>query len=215
MLIPEQVDPAVRDYVVNEYRRGLTGDGCIGLHGTSLETIQYLLANGVLPGGIKNHRMDDEPGEVFYTPLKHTGTISSVDIEMSTWYAKKNGARHFLSSQLNLDLSKPQSHVIVNRLANHTSVPLADNPKFQKLFTTKGWHPSEIQNLVELAEEQKGIIVGIRTQVSSRYQISNTDRLGGYNDGPRIITKGKGLPFTNILGILPLGDREQQFFDTL
>lgn len=215
MLIPEQVDPAIRDYVIHEYHRGLTPEGCIGLHGTSLEAIQYLLAKGVLPGGIKNHRMDEEPGEVFYTPLEHAGTISPVDMQMGTWYAKKNGARHFLSTQLGLDLSKPQSHAIVNSLVNHTSVPFSDDSKFQKLFATKGWDHSKMQNLVELAEEQMGIIIGIRTQVGNKYQISDTDRLGGHNDGPRIITKGKGLPFTDLVGILPLGNRERQFFNSL
>src|SRR3989344_1618615 len=37
-------------YLVNEVNRGLTYDGCIGFHGTTMDTIMYVMKHGIIPG---------------------------------------------------------------------------------------------------------------------------------------------------------------------
>lgn len=210
----EQISPEVRDHIRQEYRRGLTADGCIGLHGTSLNALHYLLANGVLAGETRVGRFAGEKGDVYFYRLAKRGIIFPVDLEEATWYAQTNAMRHFLYAELDLEIQKRQDEAMIDFLIDRRIAGVTD-PMYRKLFERRGWDPQEIEKLLELGLEQRGIIVGIREEVGEKYSISERDLWGGMTDDPRIITAGRGLPFTEIIGIRALGEAEKAFLDDL
>lgn len=65
--------------------RSLRVKGCIGYHGTSLETVEYLLKHGVLPGHTNSSDSLLLPREFYFNPRLHKFPLTHPLFTKSSW----------------------------------------------------------------------------------------------------------------------------------
>lgn len=193
----------VKAHIKSEFWRGLTDDGCLGYHGLSLETLQYVLGHGVIPGETIVWREDiphNDLGDVFYYPP------FSDDVNSVTSYAATIAARHHFATLLGLSLSNLEDINIAREL---TYGSVEEESKFVQLLMARGVSYANIKKCVRVAEQQKGLVIGFSLDVLRKFPVEDREVHG--DAGWKIVTNGSGLPFHYIYGIKAVGKRESDF----
>lgn len=209
----ELINPAIRSHIRTEFQRGITSTDCLGVHGTSLEKLQYMCRNGVLPGKQNSGEARFSKGDIFFDRVKN-GIISINDMDDVAYYAKLNGGQHYIMKTLGMNFSDERDYSVALGFLGQSKY-IDQNKKFVELIKKRNWDLELVKNVVSEAEQQKGVILGINISASNNYKTLNKDNHDLEMDGSRLVTNGKGLPFGFILGIKPLGERETQFIQSL
>lgn len=205
----------VREHLRGEYVRGLTGEGCIGFHGTSIYALQYAIEHGVLPGatgrGERERPIDAVNGDLYFWKVGDSqdkyGAYNPIGESRS--YARLTAQAHHLAELLGLRRDNRRHQI------SATEFLLDFEEYWQRYLDETGLTMSveELENYVEEAEGKKGLVVGIALETERRYPIVDVSPLG--DDGWRIETRGMGLPYTFIRGIQPIGAEAHAFIERL
>ena len=102
-------------HIVQLFETGLDSEDCVGYHGTSLESMEYIVNNGVLLG-----RLYGASREIYFFPFKskfqnHPLRDTFPDehdvIERTSQYAGQNAESHYLIRLLDLDIENAKDYV--------------------------------------------------------------------------------------------------------
>jgi hypothetical protein len=174
-------------HILKQTPVGLISENCIGYHGTSLESVQYLLKNEVLGG------------EIYYFPVEHN---REGPLMMARAAAESIAFRHYIASKLGLDLASPEDTEL---LFEPLDLPALASRAIRSLKL--------VQSVIQQAYFQKGIILGINSKVTMDFNIEDYNTHG--DEGTKIVTHGQGINYGYILGLFPLGERESDFLQRL
>lgn len=186
------------------------------VHGTSLESMLYVVKHGVLPGSTYEPTLGDVPGDIFIYPTQHLAHVASQldtgDLILdtitkkkgkasSTGYAKDRAVHHAALKALGFTIDNEDAFVAF------IDFDISDRTDF---FTKQGISKDQVKEAVEKARERSGFILGIDPKVvtSGSVQVMKGDN---YFDDMRIRTFGRGLDVSLISGIEPQGEIERIF----
>ncbi|MDP1722553.1 MAG: hypothetical protein Q8L37_05070 [Candidatus Gottesmanbacteria bacterium] len=199
------------DHIKNQYRTGLRPDGCLGYHGTSIQTLQNVLETGVVPGvtGKENPTRFNRPhnGDLYFWPSDYE-ELDQNAIALAASYATAIAQSHALLQLLKLDAT----HDTYARAARNI---LRDSPEFQNEYMEMlgvSLDPSALQEYMRQAMQYKGVVIGINSYAQLKYHVVDVEP---DDDGCRLETNGEGLPYHFIHGIEAMGPMEREFLDTL
>lgn len=206
---PNSTETYMRSLLAREYERGLTPNGCAGFHGTSVETIEFAMKNGHIPGSTALAALTEsvQPGDLFYFPPATVDNVDQLAAEL-TIYARNIAAVHFVLGKLQLDKDSP---VYYNAAADLTQ-PHPFHPElYRNARKILGVSPTEAVALEKQASNRKGVVLGISEDVFQQYSSLPGDP--GENDA-RIRTVN-GLPVRFIRGIMPLGGEDSRILRSI
>lgn len=203
---------AVREHLKREAYRPINSDRCLGFHGMSLETLEYALETGFIPGRTgPEKRLSPtyvvHPGDIYYYENED-------DLHGAEIYAKQSAAQYYFASKLGLRLDYREDLDLALRLVNNPMGPDGqDSATVEKLMARQFPRQKILATLAE-ANQQRGLVIGLHPNLIVMYPIENCETLYG-DDGWRIITGSEGLPVKYIRGIRPLGEREKAFLNSI
>ncbi|MBI3984672.1 MAG: hypothetical protein HY344_01865 [Candidatus Levybacteria bacterium] len=213
--------------LVRLWERGLDKIDCVAYHHTSLEAIEYLIANGGIPGhtGPETHTSPKlpQPGDVFFIPRilnfpfgrfpdlwdpKDDSKLYSTDAGSFASQATEDlPIAHRFCSLLGLDISRYGSAALC----------YVEDPKVLdffdavKLLYKAGLTDPQMDAATETAKTRKGIVVGLTRRALDKYPVS----VGDQGNDIRVSTGLYGLPASALSGIIPLGFEEIAFLESL
>lgn len=200
----------IKRHLKQEFSRGLTESGSLGYHGTSIYTILYCLKFGVLPGATDRDTprtaVDPDNGDLYFWKIDNS-KYDYDPISLASSYASSIAQRHHLIEILGLDRAN----------LNHQKAAmefLYDHPEFRKGFLELiglEMNPEDLEGRISKAYDHKGVIIGIDQSVTAEFGIVDMESYTN-DDGWKIQTNGRGLPFNYIRGISALGEIEQNIF---
>lgn len=202
----------IREHIRAEYTRGLTDEGCLGYHGTSIYSIEYVLKSGIFPGAtgrtMPKRPVDPENGDLYFWKIDHFGDDNA--FTEAKRYASHIAQRHQLVELLGLDRANYRHIVAAMEF-------LSDDPKFRKRYLNDvglEMDPDDLEEPIAEAYQHQGVIVGISEDAARQFRIVDVGTLFR-DDGWRLEANGVGLPFNYIRGIHPLGQLEREFLDSI
>lgn len=222
--------PEREKFLLQLYERGITTKDCVAFHGTSLESIQYLLDHGFLPGHTgapDNHYNLPQTGDIYFYPRKNIfpfrkypqlklveRNISSGEVTM-TGRKFEIGAEivarnHRFFSLLNKPLnSEETTKYSVSELIDSVLSNDMEETKLiaQKLETTE----EQLKKAALEAVKRHGILLGLKRDALSYFLLSPGDGEVDF----RLHTKENGLALNCLSGLKVLGDEEKKFFEDL
>lgn len=207
--------------LVDELDRGLTYDGCIGFHGTTIDTLMYVINHGIIPGrttGEWTGKYTINQGDIHFWPIdKPTdnwiayGGLRYDPIKRCEGYAGRKAADFALLRLLGLSVDSLGE---LEKIAGEvTNVYSRSRREMLQRLVNMGYGENQVEETVVQALKYKGIIVGLDQSVINTYILEDVGKLG--DDGWRISTRGRGLPYRYIRGIKLLGPKEREFLDSL
>jgi hypothetical protein len=220
----ESRKPIINPEIVR-YFRGKIYSGPIsqsfGFHGTSIETVQTIMEKGVLPG--RTRPLDQTPysqptpGDVFMwkTKWNSDGTLNTTiydalsrdnrynPFEESVGYAELIAQRHCFARLTGLDITNKHEDRIAGQLScNEDTMPNS----YVKEMWLRGFTRNQLEAARRIANTHKGVVIGLSCKIENDYPIIDVNLVG--DDGWKIVTGARGLPFTYITGLVPLGPTE-------
>ncbi len=185
-----------------------------GYHGMSLETLQFLIENGHIPGYSREEVSSlVEPGDLFFVAIPerfpsfdkliHTGRYESPD-QHAAGYANDLGRDHYILKQLGLPLNESQTMTAVMEAEN-------DPESFELLLQKSGKNEAEVKKIFRDAKKRKGVVVALAKSLFT------TDKRIRYGDDEADlrIQLANGLTLNDIVGIEPQGPEEFKFLEKL
>jgi hypothetical protein len=192
---------------------------CIAYHGTSLETIRYLLTRGALPGSTSTRFASDPrnpqlgdiyfyPGEHFphsqvHTPIKYPQIDNSSAISDAEWHANTIAHGDRVCDLLGIS----RTDYSFSAACYVEGDPEGDGA----LITTLGIPEEKIEKAVSLARNRKGVLLGLDRSVFDAFPITPGDHGADF----RVSTGSKGLAIQYLAAVKPLGPEEEAFFNDL
>jgi hypothetical protein len=213
--VKESFEPAkareqyITDFIIKQYNLGLTTKGCLGFHGTSLETLRFAIQHGYIPGSQSQLTTGEniKQGDLFFFPLTDTSKFQEIQ-DNTARYAKNIAMAHHILKHLNFDINDLNMMEAASELVSPQNL----RPEFyKKSLETLKLTPNQAEQVGNEAYKMQGFIIGIDYRVTDLFSVLPGDL--GEND-MRIRT-GWGLPIRYILGIKPLGKAEKYFVDFL
>lgn len=190
------------------------------IHGTSLEAIEYLIANGVLPGRI-TREMHYRPGDISVYPTPQLANIRRRFISDDDYaqalantgnprgraigYAQQIAEEHGVLTALGFSVSKLGARWSVRDLRHVDTV---------NYLLSIGKTRENIQRTLEYAPQLRGFLLGFSPDIQHDPKISFTPGDSGEGD-LNIRTDKRGLPYGYISVIEPLGEIEAEFLRNL
>ncbi len=199
----------------------------IGYHGTSIESMQYLIRTGHLPGAVgENIAASPEnswlpqKGDLYFYPLK--SKFPGYDPDISKYFPDET---HVIDSVVGYASDIAESHCFLMKLglgldnleynigARNLMCGMFRNEirEFKEKLISIGINNADIDQAVKEAKKRKGIILGLSTTLLRQYQPKDGDK----HEGDLRFTFPKGLDYKYISGLEPLGEEEFNFFKNL
>ena len=195
-------------HIVQLFETGLDSEDCVGYRGTSLESMEYIVNNGVLLG-----RLYGASREIYFFPFKskfqnHPLRDTFPDehdvIERTSQYAGQNAESHYLIRLLDLDIENAKDYV--------ESLMLSEGDYFMDEILKKhpklGFRRSNLLKIIHEAEKRKGFILGLNSKVLQSFKIMGSCDI---KEGDLKIVCPNGLPYKYLSGIEPLGQEEWDY----
>ena len=195
-------------HIVQLFEMGLNSEDCIGYHGTSLESVNHMVNNGVLLG-----RLYDTSRAVYFFPFKSKfQNHPLVDtfpgehdiLERTSKYARQNAESHYFIRVLDLDIEKKEDLIESFMLSDRNYSMNEILKKHPKL----GFRRSNLLKIIRESEKRKGFILGLNSKVLQSFIIENGDE----KEGDLKIICSNGLSYEYLSGIEPLGQEEWNYF---
>lgn len=209
--------------IVELFTSGLNSEDIIGYHGTSLESVRYLLDKGYLPGSTGGQLEGHHPsGHLYFFPLASKVsdlgmrsykaydfiTDEKEAVEQASGYASDLAGQHFLVSSLGYNLDDRQVGTLARDLI------LSDTDNFKKaysFFVNNGVQKKSLDQLIQKAKQRKGVILALAKNVLSDYSVG----IGDPGERDLDLKVGHGLLCENLAGIEPLSQESWDFFEEL
>jgi len=214
--------------LVRLYQNGTNTSDCIAYHGTSLETIQFLITKGFIPGYtafINNNPELPQHGDIYFMPRlgvfpfdKLPSLPNPSESKNKKYYPKKVeelfppddiAKAHRFCSLLSLNIAE-YGYDAMFYMDDYNGARTLDGKDAEKrlklLFTDE-----QLAFAEKMAKKRKGVILGLKKDALEKYSLSQGDlgsdiRLnGGLN----------GFPIDIFSGIKPSGKEEKAFLDAL
>lgn len=214
-------------YLVAMFEKGLSDtQGTIGYHATSIESIQYLIRTGHLPGsqseelpGAHNAwRM--QKGDLYFYPRK--SKFPDYDPNVSKYfldeggvivavsdYAHRIASVHYLLTKLNLGLENQDYNNGARELLS--GMFISEIREFRETLYSLDITDAQIDQALKEAKERKGIILGLGVSLLKTHQVRDGDR----NAGDLRINFPSGMDYTYISGVESFGKHEREFFSDI
>jgi|GEM_PF-5623824 len=202
------------------FERGLDDKDIVGLHGTSIEALQQLIATGNLPTG-------DGPGNegyiYFYRPDEVESGLNETSIES---YAQIHAFEDRFAAILGLDRQRDDRFIVAVWHAVETCARGGAYPDLTEvnLETLQAVSPGEYDRILEEyvqrigikpvmqaaadAVARNGVVIGLKTSIE-RFQPESVRSIG--DEGHRIRVP-EGIPLADIAGLEPVGQYEYDYF---
>ncbi len=206
-------------FLSNGFSQGLNDPNIIAYHGCTLDTIQYLLEHGKMPGATRNRLATTKEGnpEISVFPISATtdyearvGFGGDTALEGASSYAGASAEIVTFSRSLGLD-----PHANAETMAR--IVPDMENEQIISELNRVGRQVTvaEIEKARKITKSSKngGVVIGISKEAFERYKHRSATSRG--EKGEELIEVPDGLPIQYIVGIEPMGNTEYQFFENL
>ncbi len=201
------------------HERGMTfGDDCIGFHGTSIESVIDLLANGALRGRThvdvpKIQKRGDL--HIYVRKNKWNGEskvhsfYSDSEIEDEAGiYARNCGSRHFLQKMLGF--SRPATAADFLDYLREDFTPEGYR-EFDDILRAQGRTKTELMPLSHRALQRKGVILGISTEVVKSHALVPGD---DWDEGDYAL-RGGPVSLANVCSIKGCGKEENDLLNII
>lgn len=207
--------------LVEYFENGLDNDAStLGYHGTSLETIEYLIKHGHLPGGTgkKKSEHDVAVGALHFYPSKEKFANHPLFAEFSDKekaidgagsYAKTIAATHYFLRALGLDLSNRDQTYIARYLTSWAHTVERDEI-FDDMISA-GYDREYLEQTFERAIQRKGVILALNVDLLKSHQVLDGDA----REGDLKVMLTEGLDCNGIVGLEPLGQEEWNYFEEM
>ncbi len=201
--------------VVELFEMGLDDEeNTAGYHGMSLETLQFLIEQGHIPGYSREEVSSlVEPGDLFFVAIPEcfpefdkliqTNRYESPD-KHAAGYANDLGKSHYILKQLGLPLNNTEIMVAVIQAED-------DQESFDLLVQKSGKKIDEIKKIFRDARKRKGIVVALSKSLFT----SDKHIRYGDDEADLRIQLPNGLTLKDIVGIDPQGQEELKFLEKL
>ena len=224
---PSTLDPAnpFLEDLTRAYNDGFSKTGeILGVHGTSIYALEHVITHGrLLPSGIEGGYY---PGSIYFYPwtdMVSTAELPSVDtvhspeaiISEATKYARGKAIEHGLLTHLQLSFDDPKHiglGVEVGLAYAFENIPIEVSLKRILPEVTSMGIAERLSDIPSVAADlmkNQGILIAINRHALHNFEIS----LGDVDDD-LCIRVNEGLPVRYFCGLLPLGVREREWFDT-
>ena len=209
-------DPEItkrENHLIDIFDLGLDGEDVIGYHGTSLESIEYLIENGHLPGATEDIIL--RRGDLYFYPRKkmfqehhlaHT-FFDSEAIEKTEEFASIIAQEHYLMKHLGLDMNDQS----MRRLAKGMLLFDMEQEEAYEELGKMGFSPEQLDEALEQAEERSGIVLALDKKILQHFNPEDGDE----NEGDLKINCPDGLDYSYFSGLKPISDQEWDFFENL
>ncbi|TAK96308.1 hypothetical protein EPO05_02185 [Patescibacteria group bacterium] len=209
----------VEKHIAMSFERGMDAEERIGYHGTSLESLQYLLKFGHLPGAAEaDSTLGYQRGDLFFFPRKDKFFNQHADdaymeekeaIEETEVYAGILARAHFIIVSLGLDLNNPENQQVGRALSmglDNEAEELIDQLS-AKLKKSR----RSIEKIISDSKKRKGVVVAIADKAIYDFSVGSGD------DGEQdlYLRCPVGLSYKYIAGIKPIGQGERYFFEKI
>ncbi|MBI2599755.1 hypothetical protein HYW43_02430 [Candidatus Daviesbacteria bacterium] len=211
--------PKDYDITVNERRS-------IGLHGTSIETIIFLIEKGVLPGSPLPSYKDKrrvQNGDIFFAefpeelPEKYQNSEYTRSDELPAYraffYAEETARQHYLLTTLGLPFSDQSIYNASMALSFsgevEDKIELAQEKFAQPLERNANVPRRTLLDVLARCDSRKGVVLGIHESVRKHYIVDLS------TDGDFRFNCSQGLDIKYLTLLLPFGRVEQGFLKKL
>ena len=197
--------------IISLFERGMDTKDSVGYHGTSIESIEFLLENGHLPGG---YDPEDGGNYLYFWPKKskfegnplHDGLIEEKDaLGMAEYYADELAKTHFLMKRFGLDMDDGKKTRMVRDLFS----PVSHDEAYKSLLDL-GIDKKELDFEIRQAEKRKGVVLSLNSNI-----LESHSALPGDTEEDLRIAIPEGLKLDFISGLEPMGDKEWKYFENL
>lgn len=182
-------------------------DKCLGYHGTSFQTLKYLVQHGTLPGFTDPQAgaltQNIQTGDLFYFPCLEA-TNENPFYEASQ-YAHLIASSHFLLEKLGLNLGDRKLNALTGSVIDFGSK--ADIEELKRIITKD----ANFKKLTKMAKLQKGFVLELDKRIKNFYKLVDCSK---NDDGWKIVTKS-GLPISYVKAVIPLGNLERKLLSKL
>ena len=199
---------------------------CVGYHGTSIESIDYILQHGKLPGTTYDTYpgQEDNPqeGDIYFVPSGNFPVRRLPELEdvaddilgrtSVSKYAWTVALGHGFCSKLNISIENcARAYSFIDALKNYGDKFRAKEEEYVFFQNISGRSREEIDVAVEVALQRKGVILGLDKKALSKFRFSYGDQ----GDDFRVSTNIEGLALKYLSSIKPLGEVERKYFEDL
>lgn len=211
------------------YKNGLDTSDCVAYHCTSLETIQTMIVEGIIPGYTESTNKNPElpqHGDVYFMPRvgffpfeKLESLPGPFEFENEKYYPKNFeelsklndiAQTHKFCSLLGLSIAKYRFAAMFYMDETTDGARTLDGKdaeeKLRLLFTDE-----QLARAEKVAKKRKGIVLGLKRDALKKYPPSP----GDLGSDIRLSGGLNGLPIDIFSGIKPLGKEEKEFLDSL
>jgi len=181
----------MRQQVVELFEKGLEED-CYGLHGTSIEAIQYLAQHGRLPSiGVNQGELYFTIADEFEKALKETRQ-----------YALSNAQRHYFLSQLPFDATGED--LIPEILGFELNELLKDLPDLKAKCEGHGLSQNDLDRMWAESNKREGVVVSLSRKLEPLARTA--EQMGGeyewtMDSNDRVVQTPGGLELVYITGL--------------
>lgn len=191
----------------------------IAYHATTIESIERLITYGSIPGFTEESNKNPnlpQKGDIYFLPnpqsfpyetLPNLWKVDNPNQNALQKFAQHRAIGHRFCSVLGIDIAEYTMYA--ENLVEHPSdidFKIAEDA-FNKLHFT----PQAIEHAKTLSLKRKGIILGLNGSALSKYPIS----VGDGGEDFRLSTKEKGLEISDIAFVMPLGEEERIYLESL
>lgn len=205
--------------LIELFERGLDDEDAIGYHGTSLESIEYLIRNGHLPGGTFENppKHEVQPGDFYFFPNKAkfpehplASTFHDADtaIDKAAIYAQDIAEEHYLMKKLGLDFSNMKLRNAARWVTEGYTV---DSETCYRLLLAQGLSKGNLDRAIKEARGRKGVVLGLGPSMIEQHLPMEGDK----GHGDLKIHLPAGLDISFLSGLEPIGQQEWDFFEKL
>lgn len=204
--------------LVELFEAGMDSKECIGCHGTSMESVEFLIEHGHLPGGKFEHIGSEErwiyffPEESHFPDVPKEKKFRKIDaLKEAAGYADAIAKSHFLLKTLGLDIENEEFECVARGLATDNPNDINDPDAEYNFFIKMGIDKKQLKKTVKEARKRKGVVLGFSEKLLEGHLVMPGD--SGEND--LRISVPEGLKFEYLSGLEPMGDEEWEYFEKL
>lgn len=198
--------------IVELFQRGFQDEGNIaGYHGTSLESLQFLIQNGYLPGYTRNvethfRKKNDfffAPVGEYFPKLKELDMPRKHALEMAQNYARQMSETYYVLQKLNLPFTDDTIFCMVQQALWDGNI--------EGIMQVSKEPKREVTKIIKDAKNRQGIVIALSKDLFT------SDKLVRYGDdiGDLRIQLPNGLSLKDIVGIEPHGTNELKYLEKL
>lgn len=212
------------------YRNGLDKGNPIGYHGCSLETIEYAIQQGNIPGGRSStpgipprslyfaaitpdafeHTNPDEEERAF---ARRYGSFHTKEagFKKAHYFAKNAGSINRFIALLGLDLSSGSIHSDANNLfMDARDWRAMSRREARTFFHKKGFTDKDLAHAMHESRKRKGVILGVKKTLVEDFPV-----IGAHGPEDYGVVSDHGFSLDYFTGLQCIGPEEETFFKQL